>query len=383
MYILEKIKKDIAKLVNESLNKKIVQAADLVYPPNFSMGDLSLPMFGVAKEMGKNPAEATEELMSKLSGKIDFVSSINAAGPYLNFKINKTYIAEKVFAEIEKLAKDYGQNNNGKGKKVMVEFSNANTHKEYHVGHLRNLAFGDSVCRLLRANGFDSIPVSYINDFGIHVAKTLWALNEFYKEAEIPDNKGEFLGQVYVRASQEAKNDPLAKGMIEGMMKKIESREGEEYGQWLSTREWTIEQFAQIYKEMDVHFEKIYYENEFIDKGRTMVNDLIKKGILRESEGAVIADLESDGLGVLVVLRSDGTATYPVADIPLAVAKFEEYNLDTSIYVVDNRQKLYFQQLFKIFDKMGYKQKKLHLEYDFVKLPSGMMSSRNWQYSDL
>lgn len=375
-YYIEKIKKDIAKVINEQLNKKIVQAADIVYPPNSGMGDLSLPMFSLAKDMGKNPAEAAQALMSKLGSKIDFVSSINAMGPYLNFKLKKDMLSAKVFSDIEKYNEEYGSNKSGKAKKVMIEFSNANTHKEYHIGHLRNLVFGDSINKILSANGYESIPVSYINDFGIHVAKTLWALKEYYNDEEVPANKGEFLGQVYVRASQEAKDNPIAKGMIEGMMKKIETRDGEEYAQWLKTREWTIEQFDEIYKEMGVKFEKTYYESEFIDEGRKMVNELIKKGILKESEGAVIADLQSENLGVLVMLRSDGTATYPVADIPLAEAKFADFNLDESIYVVDNRQKLYFQQLFKILEKMGYKQKKTHLEYDFVKLPSGMMSSR-------
>lgn len=377
MYTLEKIKKDLVKTLNQALGKKFVQAKDIVYPPNSEMGDLSLPLFVLAKEMDSSPVELSSDLISKIDTGSSVFSSVNAAGPYLNFRLKKDKLAEGVLGAIAEEKEKYGKNKLGKKKKVMIEYSNANTHKEFHVGHIRNIVFGDAVNRLLDVNGYKSIPVSYINDFGIHVAKTLWALQEFYKDAEIPENQGEFLGQVYVRATQEAKENPLAKKMIEGIMKKIESREGEEYEKWQMTRVWTIEQFDQIYKELEIEFEKTYYESEFIDKGRKQVNDLIKKGILRESEGAIIADLEKEDLGVLVVIRSDGTATYPVADIPLAEAKFKDYNLDTSIYVVDNRQKLYFKQLFKILEHLGYSQKKVHLEYDFVKLPSGMMSSRS------
>lgn len=376
--LLSQIKQKIASNIKEIIDHDI-NINDFSYPPNTEMGDLSLPCFSLAKEAGKNPAEIANELVEKLSSNdnLDFISSITAQGPYLNFKLKAKKLGGDVIGEITNKKEKFGQNDSGKRTRVMIEYSNANTHKEFHIGHLRNLAFGDSIYRILDANGYKAIPVSYINDFGIHVAKTLWAYLEYFKEADLPENKGEFLGQVYVRATNEAKDNKTAKGLIEVMMKKIESRQGEEYELWQKTREWTIEQFADIYKELNIKFEHTYYESEFIDQGRESVKGLLEKGILKESEGAVIADLEEYKLGVLVVLRSDGTATYPVADIPLAEAKFQDYDLDTSIYVVDNRQQLYFKQLFKILELMGYKQKKVHLEYDFVKLPDGMMSSRS------
>jgi len=388
MYTLEKIKKNIAKEINAILNSDVVDIKLISYPPNKEMGDLSLPMFQVAKNQGKNPIDIATDIMSKMSEKKDRlgIATITRSGPYLNFKIKQEFLAKEIIDDIEDKKEKYGENEDGGKKRVMIEFSNVNTHKEYHLGHLRNVCFGDSVSKLVRVNGFTAIPVSYINDFGIHVAKTLWGLNEFFKETEVPENKGEFLGSVYVKSSKESKDNKLAKGMIEGMMKKIESRKGDEYELWQKTREWSIEQFDKVYKELGVEFEHIYYESEYIDKGRTMVPELLKKGILKESQGAIIADLEKYNLGVLVVVRSDGTATYPVADLPLSEAKFKDYKLDKSIYVVDNRQKLYFKQLFKILELMGYSQEKIHLEYDFVKLPSGMMSSRSGnsvKYADL
>ena len=303
-------------------------------------------------------------------------TSVLTVGAYLNFKLDREKLSTNILGEILKEKGDYGRKEFRENEKIMLEFSNVNTHKEYHLGHLRNISYGDSVSRILKAKGKNSISVSYVNDFGIHVAKTVWALSEFYKDEELSENKGEFLGRVYARATKESKDNKIAEGIIKGTMKKIESREGLEYDLWKKTREWSIEQFDKIYKELDVEFVKKYYESEFIDEGLGMVQDLINKNILKKSEGAVIADLEEYGLGVLVVLRSDGTATYPVADIPLAQAKFEDFNLEESVYIVDNAQSLYLKQLFKILDLIGLKKKKTHLSYDVVKLPSGKMSSR-------
>jgi arginyl-tRNA synthetase len=383
MYFLEKIKKEIAEKINEALGEKIVQMADFSYPMQANFGDLSLPCFDLAKKIKKSPASVAGELIGQIDrGK--YISGISAVGPYLNFTLNKKELSKGILQEVEKQKENFGQNKDGKGKRVMIEYSNMNTHKEVHIGHLRNIFFGDSVNKILSANGFEVIPVSYINDFGIHVAKTLWwTFNPDNKRSgeardeQLIEDKGDFLGTMYSEACQQVKDNKTAETVIKMMMCRIETREGEEYALWQKTREWSIEGFANVYDDLNIKFAHIFYESEYINQGRAMVNDLIKKGILKESQGAVIADLEAENNSVLVVLRSDGTATYPVADLALAYAKFEEYKIDKSFYVIDNRQSLYFKQLFSLLKKMGYKQDMAHLSYEFVKLPSGMMSSRS------
>ncbi|MEA3398395.1 MAG: arginine--tRNA ligase [Patescibacteria group bacterium] len=367
MNILDKIKEKIANKINKALGSKIVQASDLVYPPKPEMGDLSLPCFKIKIRPGKIAEEVL--LMPEISG-------VKWAGPYLNFRLSKEKLAQLVIREVGKQKDKYGENAVGKGKRVMIEYSNANTHKEYHVGHLRNITYGDAVSRILSANGFKLIPVSYINDFGIHAAKTLWAYLSFYKDKKLPADKGEFLGKVYARSVKEMEKDPLAKEKVFFMMRKIESRQGEEYKLWQKTRQWSIEAFSKIHQELGVKFTHTFYESEFIEAGLKKVSQLYKKGFLTKSEGAVIKDLGEFNLGALLFLRSDGSALYPVADMPLAIEKFKKYKLDASIYVVDNRQSLYFKQLFKVMELLGFKQSMIHLKYDFVKLPSGAMSSR-------
>ena len=397
MYIIDQIKFRLAKRINLAINQELVKPELLVYPPNVEMGDLSLACFIIAKEQQKNPAEVAahiEKIISaqleamKKTGKIDpcFLSSVKAMGPYINFNLDRAALGKMIVEEVAYSKNEYGKNESGFGKKVMIEYSNSNTHKEVHVGHLRNISYGDSVNRILAANGFKAIPVSYINDFGIHAAKTLWAYDKFFKDKPLPENKGFFLGQIYVRATKELAKKEKYKEEVGEYMKKIESRQGRESKLWEKTRKWSIEQLAVIYKELGIRFDQTFYESEFIDKGLKIVGDLKKKGISKESQGAVIADLEEYGLGVLVFLRADGTALYPVADLSLAIAKSKKYKLDKSIYVVDIRQGLHFKQLFKVLELLGHKEELVHLGYDFVKLPSGMMSSRTGNiitYEDL
>ncbi len=388
MYFLEKNKNKIAQKINFFLEEDLIEAKDFVVPPNIKMGDISLPCFVLAKTLKKSPVQIASDLCSDFSADKEFLKniSVQADGPYLNFKFNFTYCARELGREIKNNKEKYGCVQVKNPKRIMLEFSNANTHKEYHIGHLRNLSYGSALTALLATQGDTIIPVSYINDFGIHVAKTLWAYMKFYKDKDLPENKGYFLGQTYVLACREEEKDKSAKQMIELVMKKIESRQGEEYELWKKSRKWSIEQFEKIYKELNTNFVHTFYESEFIDKGRKMLVDLEKQGILKKSKGALIADLEKYDLGVLVVLRSDGTATYPVADIPLALEKIKKFNLDESVYIVDFRQKLYFKQLFKILELMGRKEKFIHLDYDFVKLPDGAMSSRKGKvitYEDL
>lgn len=370
--ILDNLKQKITKELK-------LEKAVFSYPPNSNLGDLSLACFEMAKEQKKNPAELASELaidLKKQNKLKKYFADIKSAGPYLNFYVNSGYLANRVITEIKNSKKSYGNNGIGKKAGIMIEFSNGNTHKEYHVGHLRNISYGDAVTRLLRANGYKSIPVSYINDFGIFTAKTLWNWEQNKEYEASSEAKGYLLGKCYSEASRKIDEHPEYKEEISNIMKAIESRQGKYYELWEKTREWSIDYFASIYREIGIKFDHTFYESEYIDAGLKLVDKLVASGQLVKSQGAIIANLEQYGLSVLPVIRTDGTALYPVADFALAQAKFKNYNIKESIYIVDVRQGLYFQQLAKIFELLGYKQKIRHLGYDFVTLPEGMMASR-------
>ncbi|MFH0840840.1 MAG: arginine--tRNA ligase [bacterium] len=366
MYSLERIKIELAEKINNILGNPVARPEDFVYPPNKEMGDLSLPCFNISKKLDLQPNEVARKIIDQALEELSGLAVMRMAGPYVNFDL--PLLTEELLHEIDE---HYGEDQ--ADGKIMIEYSNVNTHKEYHIGHLRNIIYGDAVSRILSVNGYDVIPVSYVNDFGIHTAKTVWHYLTIKKDPE--EEKGHALGKLYVEAVQRLENNDRAKKEMAVVMQKIENHEGKEYRAWKKTRDWSIDYFNSIYNKLNIKFDKVYYESEYIKKGIKIVNDLYKKEILIQSNGAILADLENYNLSVLVFLRSDGTALYPVADLALAVAKFKK-GIDQSIYIVDNRQTLYFKQLFKVLELMGYKQKMIHLPYDFVKLPSGMMSSR-------
>ena len=382
MMFLERLKELLAEELQ--VDKNI-----FIYPPSSNLGDLSFPCFSLAKERAKSPIELANEIKKASENNEKFknvFSKIEVAGPYLNFFISKAYLASEVFADFKKLGSSYGKSKKGEAKKIMLEYSNGNTHKEYHVGHLRNISYGEAVKNLLNTQGYEAIPVSYINDFGIHTAKTIWnwRLNPVYSER--PEDKGFLLGKCYAEASQKLNDKPELKEEVAEVMKNIEKREGNDYETWKLTRNWSIAYFDKIYRELGIKFQDIFYESEVIEEGLRLVDELFKKGTLKESEGAIIADLNDYDLGVLPIIRSDKTALYPVADLALASEKFKNYDLSSSIYIVDIRQSQYFKQLFKVLEFAGYKQPLIHLAYDFVTLPEGMMASRTGNvitYEDL
>lgn len=363
-----------------------VLTSDFVYPPQSELGDLSLATFSLSKKLNSSPVEIANSLLDTVQSDEElskFFEKIEVKGPYLNFFLAKEHLAKEALADIKKAGSEFGKNEIGKNKRIMFEYSNANTHKEYHVGHLRNLFFGNALVRLFNYNSYEVLPVSYINDFGIHVAKAIWgwqhgeAKEKLQAELKAGAPKGYLLGTCYSLASQEILEDDNKKAAVTEIMKEIESRQGAQYELWQETRAWSIDYFDNIYRELDIDFQHIFYESDFIEEGLKIVAEFLEKGIFKKSEGAIIADLEEFNLGVLPIIRSDQTALYPVADLALARMKFKNYDLNESIYIVDVRQGLYFKQLEKIFELSGENLKISHLGYDFVTLKSGMMASRS------
>lgn len=362
------------------IKKRIAETLEIgeelfVYPPNNKMGDISLPLFSLSKERGEEPdflALKIKENLSSVDDLVDIFEKIEAVGPYLNFFIDKKYLISETIKFVLKNPQNLFYNNWGEQKKIVLEYSNANTHKEIHIGHLRNIVLGDSLSKIYSANGFKAYSVSFINDFGINTAKTIWA----YKQKK--DDQKADIGFYYSQAVAELEKNPELNEEVGNIMSDIEQRRGENYKLWQETRDLSLKEFEDVYKILNISFEKTYFESEIIDEGLQIVKDYLEKGVFKKSEGAIIADLEPYKLGVLPIIRSNGTALYPVADLSLAHKKVQDFpDLNKSFVIVDVRQSLYFKQLFKIFELAGYQNDFSHLSYDFVKLPEGLMSSRS------
>jgi arginyl-tRNA synthetase len=216
------------------------------------------------------------------------------------------------------------------------------------------------------------------------VAKCLWYLKYHNQEAIPQQNRGEWLGRLYSKAHLKLEDEKgtaleeINRAQLTEIMKQLENREGEFFDLWVTTREWSIDLMKRVYKWINIDFDVWYWESEVDQASRAYVKELLAQGKLIRSEGAVGMDLSEDKLGFCMLLKSDGTGLYATKDLELARRKFQDFQIERSIYVVDMRQALHFAQIFKVLEKLGFEQAKqcYHLQYNFVELPDGAMSSR-------
>ncbi|MBI4994709.1 arginine--tRNA ligase [Candidatus Peregrinibacteria bacterium] len=398
---MQKIKEQLAKLLQQAGFE--VDASDFVLPPDIKMGDLALPCFGLAKKFKKSPAEIGMDILQGISHPLasltlwrsgprqvrndnGVVDRAEIVGPYVNFTFKRKWLLEQILCSppfAPSLAGlRVGKMVQGDQQKVMVEYSQPNTHKEFHVGHLRNACLGAALVNILRTTGSKVITANYIGDTGVHVAKCLWYLERNNPElvVEKGQNKAEYLGKIYSEAVRLIAEKPELMVEIADVQSKLESGDRKLLKLWKKTKKWSMNDFERIYKVLGNKFDKWFWESEEEKNGRKLLGQIIKEGKIKEikkSEGALIADLQEYGLDVLVLIKSDGNVLYGAKDLSLGIKKFEKYKVDKSIYVVDVRQTLYLKQIFKMLDLLGYSEKeKAHVSYDFVTLPEGAMASR-------
>jgi arginyl-tRNA synthetase len=364
------MKEDILKIFKDA--GIAVKESQLEAPPDPKFGDMSCTVaFEVAKKKGKNPAEVAAEIAAKLNV-TGVVSQIKVAGPYINFFFDRDKAAKKMLELLDKAKFKK------KKEKVMVEYANINTHKPIHIGHLRNISLGESLSRILELCGYNTVRAYYINDYGMHVAKTIWYLMS-QKTKRPKENLADWLGEIYVKATKKIKDSPELGKEANKVLQLMEQRDPEVMKVWKETWKWSMDDFWETFAELgSPKFDAQLYEHQVFDAGKKISEDLLEKGIAKRSEGAIIVDLGKYGLGVYVLIKSDGAALYQTADLELAKKKFREYDIDISIYVVASEQKLYFKQIFKTLELMGFKRAKdcHHLSYELVYLKEGKMSSR-------
>ncbi|MFH1511515.1 MAG: arginine--tRNA ligase, partial [Candidatus Woesearchaeota archaeon] len=260
---------------------------------------------------------------------------------------------------------------------VMVEFFQANTHKAVHVGHARNMCIGIAISNLLEFTGYKVVRANYQGDIGPHVVKCLWGL-QHSDEKPPAKNRLRWLGEIYSKANKEIEGKEELEQEIRDMTKKLYEGDKKLTTLWSKTRKWCLEDFEKIYKEFNVKFDNLFFESEVEPKGKEIVQKLKSQGLATESQGALVIDLEKYNLGIYLLLRNDGVALYSTKDLALAKEKFDAYQIDRSLYVVGSEQELYFKQLFKTLELMGFEQAKKcrHISYGLVMLPEGKMSSR-------
>lgn len=362
----------------------------LVEPPNLDLGHLAFGCFITAKHLKKAPPVVAQALVQDLKIEIadnkdlkSILASVETAGPYINIKFTSEGLVNCVLKPILS-GETFKTPLTTHTPKMMIEYSQPNTHKELHVGHMRNMCLGDSIVKLLRYSGYNILASTFPGDVGTHVAKCLWYMKFHNKESPPLTHKGEWLGAMYSKGNlkledeegtpQEAEN----KKILTEILKQIEQKSGEYYDLWKETREWSIELMKQIYSWAGIEFDHWYFESDVDADSVKTIKKYYEQGKLIESQGAIGLDFTQDNLGFCMLLKSDGTGLYATKDVELARRKFEDYKIEKSIYVVDQRQALHFKQVFKALEVLGFEQAKncYHLQYNYVELPDGAMSSR-------
>ncbi len=352
---------------------------------------MSLSFFQLAaKSFGQlkgNVGQKAREISEELSGYIrlpEGISKIKAVNGYLNLYFSTSIYSTKIVDTVIEKKDRFGWSDPN-GKSIMFEFSHPNTHKAFHVGHLRGAILGDVLCRLMEAAGYDVVRANYPGDIGLHVIKWLWNYLKFHKGEKPSQDITRWMGDLYAEASKRLEENPELEQEVRAIYARWDKRDPEVVETWRETREWSLTGFREMYETLDIRFDRYYFNSMFEDAGKEMVNDLIKQGIAqdeRSTGGAVIVKLD-EKLGlkeekyrVAVVLRSDGTALYATEDLALARQKFTDYpNLEKSWYVVDVRQSLHFLQVFKTLELAGYNWAPRcgHIPYELVNLPGNVI----------
>lgn len=359
-------------------------------------GEITLVTFPLGRISGKNPEQTGNDIGTYLKENYTEIIDFNVIKGFLNISFSNEYLISVFSSEINK--EDFGYYDPN-GEKVMVEYSSPNTNKPLHLGHIRNNLLGFSIAEILTARGYDIIKANLVNDRGIHICKSMIAWQK-YGNGETPSSsglKGDHLaGKYYVIFDKEYKkeiealkvegqnedeakrNAPLMVGARE-MLQKWEAGEPEVINLWKTMNGWVYEGFDVTYKQLGVSFDKYYYESDTYLLGKDIIEEGLSKGVFfKKEDNSVWIDLTADGLDEKLVLRGDGTSVYITQDLGTAQLKYDDFNVDRSIYVVGNEQDYHFNVLFLILKKLGksWAQGLYHLSYGMVDLPSGKMKSR-------
>lgn len=310
-------------------------------------------------------------------------SDVQAVNGYVNMFFDTSNVARRLLAEVHDSGEGYGRGE-PKTDKVMIEYGQLNTHKQAHVGHLRNISLGDALVRIMEFDGHEVIRATYIGDIGAPVIKWLWGYCKWHRDEPIDADDGPYWERVYVEANSAIKENPEYDREYREMFARWDRQDPEVVELWERTRELSLTYLRRVFDDLGVRFDAWFYESQFESPGKQVVRELLNRGIAEIDEGAPVVHIDQklglskDTYRTALLQRSDGTSLYFTKELALTRAKFDQYNVDTSLNVVDVRQSLYFQQVFKVLELFGYEQaaNSAHVPYEYVTLATGPMSSR-------
>ena len=346
-------------------------------PPNKDMGDFAFPCFKLAKVFRKAPNMIAAELSEKIEAK-GVISNVTPLGGYINFFVNKSQLAETVIKDVLTKKEKYGQSDLGKDKTIVIDFSSPNIAKPFHIGHIRTTVIGNALYKIYDSQGYNTVRINHLGDYGTQfgkliVAFKLWGNKEAVEANPIPE-----LLKLYIQFHDEAERHPEMEDEARAWFTKLENgdKEAKELWQWF--RDESLKEFARVYDLLDIEFDSYNGESFYSDKMDRVIDIIKDKGLLQESQGTNIVDLEEYNMPPALITKYVGSTLYMTRDLAAALYRKENYDFEKCIYVVGSQQSLHFQQLFKVLELVGFEWAKdmVHVPFGMVALEEGTMSTR-------
>ena len=366
----------LSNAINEMEFDEIIKNIEV--PKNTEMGEYAFPCFRLASIYKKSPNMIAQDIIGKINENENF-EKITAAGPYINFKINKSILSKIIIEEVMEKKDEFGSSKTGEGKNVVVEYSSVNIAKPFHMGHIRSTMIGYSLYKIYNFLGYNAIGINHLGDYGTQfgkliVAYKLWGNKEAIEKDPIPE-----LLKIYVKFHQEAEEKPELDDEARAWFTKLENKDEEAVELWTWFRSVSLVEFERVYNMLGVHFDYFTGESFYSDMIPSLLEEMKEKNVIKDDEGIGIVELEDYDMPNAVITKSDGSSLYITRDLTAAKYRKETFNFDKNIYVVGSQQNLHFKQWMKIIDLLGYDWAYdcVHVPFGMVALEEGSLSTRN------
>ncbi|MCR1876638.1 arginine--tRNA ligase [Paraclostridium bifermentans] len=376
---MQDFKIEVAKSLKEKIEdlslEEIVGLIEI--PPNSEMGDYAFPCFRLAKVFRKAPNMIAEDLAESIEAK-DAISKVEPAGGYVNFFVNKSQLAKNVINDVLTQGKKYGHSELGKDKTVVIDFSSPNIAKPFHIGHIRTTVIGNALYKIYDSQGYNTVRVNHLGDYGTQFGKLIVAFKKWGNKEAVESNPIPELLKLYIQFHDEAEKHPEMEDEARAWFTKLENDDKEAKDLWQWFRDESLKEFSRVYDLLDIEFDSYAGESFYSDKMDRVIDIIKDKGLLEESEGTNIVNLEEYNMTPALITKKDGSTLYMTRDLAAALYRKENYDFEKCIYVVGSQQSLHFQQLFKVLELIGFEWAKdmVHVPFGMVALEEGTMSTR-------
>ena len=370
----ELIASELAKVI-DSLDQDAILNL-LEQPKSSDLGDIAFPAFSLAKVERKAPQAIAADIAEKIDQSA--FEKVVATGPYVNFFLDKSKISDQVIKSVIEAGADYGQQDEGKGQNITIDLSSPNIAKPFSVGHLRSTVIGDALSNIFRKMGYNTIKINHLGDWGKQFGLLMVAYKKWGSKEAVEANPIDELLKLYVRINAEIENDPELDEEGRLWFKKLEDGDPEATELWQWFRDESLVEFNRIYKLLGVEFDSLNGEAFYNDKMDEAVQILEDKGLLKESKGASIVELDDVNLPPAMIKKSDGATLYITRDIATAIYRARTYNFVKNIYAVGQEQSNHFRQLKAVLKKMGFdwSDDMVHVDFGLVTKNRQKLSTR-------